>query len=131
GEPRLSLALMRSAGLTPASSVVDIGAGAARLVDNLLRLGLSQVTVLDISEAALATAQARLGPQAGRATWIAADVRDWQPPRTYDIWHDRAAFHFLVEPADRAAYRQCLAKAVKPGGHAVIASFAEDGPERC
>lgn len=130
-EPALSLELMRLAGLTPTSSVIDIGGGASHLVDNLLRLGLSRVTVLDISEAALATAQARLGPEASRATWIAADVTTWEPLQVYDIWHDRAAFHFLTQPEDRAAYGRCLAKALKPGGHAIIASFAEDGPERC
>ncbi|MBN8945205.1 MAG: class I SAM-dependent methyltransferase [Rhizobiales bacterium] len=130
-EPTMSLDLMRQAGLTPASSVLDIGGGTSHLVDNLLRLGLSRVTVLDISEAALTAAQARLGPEASRATWIAADVTTWEPAESYDIWHDRAAFHFLAQPADRAAYRRCLAKALKPGAHAVIASFAEDGPERC
>ncbi len=85
----------------------------------------------DLSEAALQSAQARMGEHAASVRWIAADATDWQPPGAFDIWHDRAAFHFLVEPEDRAAYIDRLHAGVKPGGHAIIATFAPDGPEKC
>jgi SAM-dependent methyltransferase len=87
--------------------------------------------VLDLSEAALTKAQSRLGAQAVGVQWIAADVTRWEPERTYDLWHDRAAFHFLTAPEEQAAYAERIAQAVKPGGHAIIATFAADGPEKC
>lgn len=129
--PALSLELIRQAGAGPASSIVDIGGGASRLVDALLREGVGSITVLDISPAALDAAKARLGAAANAVEWIAADVTQWTPERRYDIWHDRAAFHFLTEADARAAYVERLRGALKPGGHAVIATFALDGPERC
>lgn len=129
--PQTSIELLRRAGFTAGSAVIDIGGGASRLVDHLLAQGARDLTVLDISAAALATARTRLGTAAERVVWIAADVTDWQPARRYDIWHDRAAFHFLTDPEDRAAYVATLYRALAPGGHAVIATFASDGPERC
>ena len=129
--PKVSLELMRAAGVTPASSIIDVGGGASRLVDVLLDAGYQNLTVLDLSAAALAATQARLGQGAAAVRWIAADVTTWQPRETYDLWHDRAAFHFLTEPADRGAYVACLMAALKPGGHAIMATFAPDGPERC
>ncbi len=129
--PELSLELIRQAGGTPATSLIDIGGGASRLVDALVAEGWRSVTVLDVSETALHAARARLGKAAEQVQWIAADVTQWQPARAYDIWHDRAAFHFLVDRSERAAYVERLASAVKPGGHAIIATFALDGPERC
>jgi trans-aconitate methyltransferase len=129
--PSPSLEAIALTGATPASSIIDIGGGASRLVDHLLAQGFHDVTVLDLSAAALDAAKARLGTQAAKARWIVADVTAWQPPATYDIWHDRAAFHFLTEPNDRAAYVACLKRGLKPGGHAIIATFAPDGPERC
>jgi 2-polyprenyl-3-methyl-5-hydroxy-6-metoxy-1,4-benzoquinol methylase len=101
------------------------------LVDALLTEGFSTVTVLDISEQALATAKARLGTSSAKAEWIAADVTAWDPPQTYDVWHDRAAFHFLTEPKDRTAYVERVSRFVRPGGHVIIGTFAMDGPERC
>src|SRR4029077_7432635 len=89
------------------------------------------VTVLDLSESALAAARARLGQAAAEVTWIVADVVRWKPLQRYDVWHDRAAFHFLTDVADRTAYVGCLREALQPGGHAIIATFALDGPERC
>lgn len=127
----VSLDLIRVAGATPRSSVIDIGGGASRLVDALLADGFESVTVLDISEAALSAAKSRLGDKAAKATWIVADVTTWEPSQRYDLWHDRAAFHFLTDATDRAAYVARLVKAVRPGGHAVIGTFALDGPERC
>jgi 2-polyprenyl-3-methyl-5-hydroxy-6-metoxy-1,4-benzoquinol methylase len=129
--PALSLELIRSTGATRLSSIVDIGGGASRLVDAMVGEGYEAVTVLDLSESALATAQARLGQAAAAVTWIVADVVGWQPRQRYDVWHDRAAFHFLTEAADRSAYVACLRAALRPGGHTIIATFALDGPERC
>jgi SAM-dependent methyltransferase len=128
--PAPSLELIDLAHPTPQSSIVDIGGGASRLVDNLLARGFTHVTVLDLSEAALAAAKMRLGDNAN-VRWVVADVTTWNPARTYDIWHDRAAFHFLTEREDRAAYVARLKQAIKPGGHVIIGTFALDGPERC
>lgn len=129
--PEPSLTLLTLAGATPASAIIDIGAGASHLVDALIDRGHGDVTVLDISQAALDADRARLGSAASRVTWIRSDVTAWQPSRSYDIWHDRAAFHFLTDPADQAAYAAVLTRALKPGGHAIIGTFAPDGPEKC
>ena len=115
----------------PSSAVIDIGGGTSRLADGLLEHGFLDVTVLDLSSAALAAARARVGRAAERIHWIVADVTAWEPARAYDVWHDRAAFHFLVVEPDRAAYLSRLARALKPGGHAIIATFAPDGPDQC
>lgn len=129
--PETSLRLLRDAGLSSASRVIDVGGGDARLVDALLDGGASAITVLDISSAALARAQARLGARAPRVRWLAADVTgDWQDTPV-DLWHDRAVFHFLTDPADRARYLEHLRRCVVPGGQVVLATFADDGPERC
>jgi SAM-dependent methyltransferase len=129
--PSLSLDLIRSTGATRHSSIVDVGAGASRLVDALVDEGYATVTVLDLSESALVAAKARLGPAAATVTWIVADLVSWNPVQSYDLWHDRAAFHFLTDAADRTAYVECLREALRPAGHAIIATFALDGPERC
>jgi 2-polyprenyl-3-methyl-5-hydroxy-6-metoxy-1,4-benzoquinol methylase len=129
--PALSLELLELIGTTPTSSVIDIGGGASRLVDGLIHRAYLDVTVLDLSEAALDAAKLRLGDTADRAGWIVADVTTWQPQRAYDVWHDRAAFHFLTEESERAAYVTRLASGVKPGGHVIIATFALNGPEKC
>jgi ubiquinone/menaquinone biosynthesis C-methylase UbiE len=130
-DPAPSLELIAEVGAIPASAIIDIGGGASRLVDNLVERCFEDITVLDLSEAALETAKARLGGRAAKARWIVADATVWEPLRTYDIWHDRAAFHFLTEERDRAAYLARLERALKVGGHAIIATFALDGPERC
>ena len=129
--PEVSLDLIARIGATAASSLIDIGGGASRLVDALLDAGWRSLAVLDISNVALDAARQRLGGAASQVDWIVADVTRWRPGRTYDIWHDRAAFHFLTDAADRDAYVERLTTAVKPGGHAIIATFAPDGPERC
>jgi SAM-dependent methyltransferase len=129
--PSTSLELIRSVGATQHSAVIDIGGGASRLVDALVAEGHEAVTVVDLSESALAAAKARLGPAAAGVTWIVADVTKWIPVQRYDLWHDRAAFHFLTDAADRSAYVESLREALRRGGHAVIATFALDGPERC
>jgi trans-aconitate methyltransferase len=101
------------------------------LVDALIADGHSAVTVLDLSAQALARTRARLGDRATGVEWITADVTSWQPDATYALWHDRAAFHFLTEPADRAAYAARVRLALRPGGQLIVATFAPDGPERC
>ncbi len=129
--PAVSLDLIRRHAPMASTSLIDIGAGASRLVDALIAAGMSDITVLDLSPAALDAARARLGTRADAVHWIAADVTTWRPDRRYDLWHDRAAFHFLTDASDRAAYIERLTGAVVPGGHAIVATFAPDGPERC
>jgi 2-polyprenyl-3-methyl-5-hydroxy-6-metoxy-1,4-benzoquinol methylase len=129
--PAVSLQLLAAAGAGVDSAIIDIGAGASRLVDALVARGHRNVTVLDISASALATAKSRIGRAAAAVTWIAADVTRWEPTEAYDIWHDRAAFHFLTEPGDRAAYVARLTKALRPGGQAIIGTFSLQGPPRC
>jgi trans-aconitate methyltransferase len=129
--PTSSIELIALAGAGLNSAVIDIGGGASRLVDALVKMDMRDVTVLDLSEAALDAAKRRLGHRADQVEWIIADVTTWEPRRVYDIWHDRAAFHFLIDEGDRAAYVARLTTAVKPGGHAIVATFAPDGPERC
>ena len=129
--PVMSLRLIEQAGVGPEAPIIDVGGGASHLVDDLLAQGFSDVTVLDLAGAALAQARARLGTRADAVAWIEADATAWQPARTYRLWHDRAVFHFLTEPADRAAYLERLRTAVPAGGHVVIAAFGPEGPERC
>jgi trans-aconitate methyltransferase len=116
---------------SPSSAVIDIGGGASRLADALLERGFQDLTVLDLSSAALSAAKKRIGSGAEHTQWIVADITTWTPSRAYDIWHDRATLHFMVAESDRAAYLSRLAQALKPGGHAIIATFAPDGPAQC
>ena len=113
-----------------ATSAIDVGAGASRLVDHLLDLGV-EVTLLDVSSAALSTVINRLAGRVADVTMCAADVTDFEPDRRWDLWHDRATFHFLTDAGDRAAYRDVLDRSLEPGGHAVIATFDLDGPDMC
>lgn len=129
--PDVSLDMIAATGIARDAAIVDIGSGASRLVDALLTQGFTQVSALDISKAALATARARIGASAAKVQWIVGDVTQWRPAQSYDLWHDRAAFHFLTAAADRAAYAERVRQAVRPGGHVIIATFALDGPERC
>jgi SAM-dependent methyltransferase len=128
----VSLELLARAGMHADSRVIDVGGGAATLVDDLLARGLRNVSILDVSEQALAIARDRLGPRSQRVTWYAGDLlRVHLPAAGFDLWHDRAVLHFLTDPADAARYAAIAADAVTAGGHAVIAGFAPDGPERC
>jgi SAM-dependent methyltransferase len=129
--PEISLDLIRATGAGAAASIVDIGGGTSRLADALLEAGYRSITILDLSEQALATSRARLGVRAAGVNWVVADVTNWHPTGAFDVWHDRAAFHFLTEPKDRLAYGECVRKAVRPGGHVIVGTFALDGPERC
>ena len=129
--PDISLQMIDAAGLVRKSCVIDIGGGESHLVDVLLERGLTCVAVLDMAQPALQRARARLGSAADIVTWINADVTgewSWNP---VDVWHDRAAFHFLTEPQDRDRYKDKLSTLLKPDGSAIIATFAPDGPEKC
>lgn len=126
-----SFELIERTGVTREASIVDIGGGASRLVDRLVSAGYRDLTVLDLSGVALNVAMRRLGPDGADVVWIAADVTQWLPARRYDIWHDRATFHFLTEPAARAAYVDSLHRGLNLGGFVIIGTFAPDGPERC
>jgi SAM-dependent methyltransferase len=129
--PEYSLALLDAAGATRDSRIVDVGGGASRLVDCLLDQGFADLTVLDIAQGALVRARQRLGDRAGAVQWIEADVTAFEPSERWDIWHDRAVFHFLVQAEDREAYRRTLNNSLVPGGHAIIATFGPEGPTRC
>ena len=129
--PETSLALIGRSRAGPHGAIVDVGGGASLLVDALLDAGFQNLTLLDISEVALSVAKRRLGSRAARVRWLACDVVSWKPNPAFDVWHDRAVFHFLVKAEDRAAYRAAINAALKPGGQVVIGTFASDGPERC
>lgn len=128
--PTVSLELIEAAGIG-LGSIIDIGGGTSRLVDALIARGYANVAVLDLSVQALEIAKARLGPRGEAVEWIVADVTQWQPGRRFDLWHDRAAFHFLTSPGAQAAYALTLDSALNPGGVAIIGTFALDGPEKC
>lgn len=130
-EPEPSLSAIAALGLPPDAPILDVGGGASRLVDALIGQGFRDLTVLDIADAALDLARARLGGKAAQVHWEVADIAGWTPPRRYQLWHDRAVFHFLTEPDQRAAYRRALERGLAPGGNAIVATFAADGPERC
>jgi SAM-dependent methyltransferase len=128
----LSLQFIRDTGVSAGAHILDVGAGASVLVDDLLSAGYYNLSVLDISASALHAAQARLGADASRVKWIEADItRLVLPEASVDVWHDRAVFHFLTDPEDRRRYVSTVLRAVKPGGHVIIATFAEDGPLKC
>lgn len=128
----VSLRLLANAGLRPDSHVIDVGGGASTLADDLLDQGVKYLTVLDISGRALAADKARLGERANGVTWLEADITRAQlPAASYDFWHDRAVFHFLTHAEDRRRYLATLREALKPGGQAILATFALDGPPKC
>lgn len=129
--PEISLELILAAGFPREASIIDIGGGESRLVDALLEQGHSDVTVLDLSSAALEVTRKRLGKRADEVKWIVGDATSWSPSASYDIWHDRAAFHFLTEAGERRAYMDRLRGALRPGGQVIIGTFAPDGPEKC
>ena len=129
--PETSLRLLEAAGLTADTCVVDIGGGDSRLVDHLVARGLDCLAVLDVSGAALARTQARLGASAAIPVWLEADVAGEWSLKPMDIWHDRAVFHFLTNSDDRERYRSRLLHTLKPSGSAIVATFAADGPTMC
>ena len=127
-----SLELIRRTGVSKEGSIIDIGGGSSTLIDDLLDSGFKHVAVLDVSSEALNSAEARLGKRAHEVTWIEADITQPSlPQETYDLWHDRALFHFLTSPDDRRKYVSQLSHALKRGGHAIISTFSINGPTRC
>jgi len=130
--PELSLRFIEETRVDKAGQIIDVGGGASTLVDDLLANEYENVTVLDISLAALQVAQQRLGSFASRVTWLEADVTQVKLPyRFYDVWHDRAVFHFLIREEDRARYVKAVQHSVKTGGHVIVATFGLEGPLRC
>jgi SAM-dependent methyltransferase len=130
--PATSLSMIAAAGnVEPDTAIIDVGGGASTLVDALVAGGYRDLTVLDVSPAALDIARRRLGKEATQVHWIAHDVLTWRPLRRYGLWHDRAVFHFLVAGDQRAAYAAALHAALEPGGSVIVATFAEDGPQMC
>lgn len=129
--PQTSIRLLEAAGLSSDTCILDVGGGDSRLIDHLVARGLDCLAVLDVSGAALARAQSRLGTNAGVPIWLQTDVAgDWSL-KPMDIWHDRAVFHFLTARHDRDRYKSHLLQTLKPGGSAIVATFAIDGPDRC
>jgi ubiquinone/menaquinone biosynthesis C-methylase UbiE len=127
-----SLQFIASTGVEKTGQIIDIGGGISTLVDDLIANGYKNISVLDISSAALQTTQQRLGSQAQAVTWLEADVTRAELPHLfYDVWHDRAVFHFLTQAVDRQRYIKMVRHAVKPGGHVIVATFALDGPDHC
>lgn len=130
-EPVVSLKLIEAAVHHSSASIVDVGGGASMLVDRLLARNFTALTVLDISENALDVASSRLGSTASDVTWIVTDLLEWEPPQEFDVWHDRAVLHFLTEPDAQTRYSEVVKRTVMPGGHAIIGTFATDGPTHC
>ncbi len=129
---KISRRLIRATGVTADGSIIDVGGGASTLVDDLLAEGFKNVTVLDLSGAALDAARHRLDSLASTVRWREADITQTVlPMHAYDVWHDRAVFHFLTTPEARAAYVSNIRRSVKPGGYVIVATFGPEGPERC
>jgi len=129
---RLSLQFITNTGVDKSGRIIDIGGGISTLVDDLLANDYQNVSVLDISAASLHTAQQRLGSQAQKVNWIEADITQAQlPSQFYDVWHDRAVFHFLMNAEDRQKYVETVRHSVKQGCHVIVATFAPDGPQKC
>lgn len=129
--PVRSLQLIRQLQLPRDARIIDVGGGASTLVDALLADGYRNLSVLDIAEESLEQSRRRLGAVAARVNWIAADVTTFKPDEPWDLWHDRAVFHFLVDEAPRTGYRIAFDAGLRPGGHAVMATFGLEGPPRC
>lgn len=129
--PAESLSLIEAAGLGPDAAILDVGGGASRLAGELLGAGYRDLTVADISPAALQRARSDLGPRSEEIAWVTADVKQHDFGRRFDLWHDRAVLHFMVERGDRDAYLATLERSLEPGGHVVLATFGPEGPTEC
>lgn len=128
--PQPSLELVRSLDIELDAPIIDVGGGSSRLVDHLLADGRRDITVLDLAATSLSEAAARL-PTDAPVHWVATDLLGWQPARKYAVWHDRAVLHFFVDERQQRHYAELAARTVRPGGHAIIAAFAPDGPDQC
>lgn len=129
--PEPSLSLIDASCLQSDAAILDVGGGASNLVDHLLAAGYADLTVLDLSEAALDCAKSRLGEEAARVHWLETDITRFAPSRRYALWHDRAVLHFLTDPDDQGRYREALLRGTRPGSHVIIGTFAPDGPRQC
>ena len=133
--PEYSLELIKATGVNASASIIDIGGGASTLVDFLLDAGYKNLSVLDISHGAIEQAKFRLGRSkielADKVEWLEHDITRFITCKSFDVWHDRAVFHFLTDAADRLRYLEAMSNVVKPGGHAIVATFNLDGPEKC
>ena len=128
----VSLGFIERAARSRSAAIIDVGGGESTLVDDLIRRGFQNITLLDISQTALEVTKRRLGPAAGRVQWIPADVTQVAlSPHSFDIWHDRAVFHFLTAAEDRARYVQQVLNAMRPGGHVIVSAFGPEGPSKC
>ncbi len=130
-KPKTSLSLIAEAGLGKNASIIDIGAGDSKLVDNLLALDFRNITVLDISSMALEKAKKRLGNKANGVKWVVSDLREFETNDRYDIWHDRAVLHFLTKEEDINKYVEAIRRFLKPNGCLILSTFSENGPKRC
>ena len=130
-EPKLSLELIRRTNVATNDAIIDVGGGASVLVDYLSKECYTNLTVLDISENAIAISKKRLGDTAKSIEWIVSDITQFDTSQKFSLWHDRALFHFLTDPSDREIYVKTLKNALKPEGHLIIATFAIGGPEKC
>ncbi len=130
-EPTLSLSLINETDIPLDARILDVGGGASILVDRLLAHGFGNIQVLDIAARALAVSQQRLGDLADQVRWHTSDITQFQPDQQFELWHDRAVFHFLTRSAQRQAYCKVLEQSLRPGGHLIIGTFAVDGPKRC
>ncbi len=129
--PERSLELIKATGVDMSARIIDIGGGASTLIDFLLDAGYQNLTVLDISHAAIEQAKSRLGNRANKIKWLEYDITKFSPDKLFDVWHDRAVFHFLTDADDRSSYVQAMSAALKPGAHVIIATFDLNGPEKC
>lgn len=129
--PSKSMAMIRATGVPTDAPIIDVGAGVSSLVDVLRNSDYSNISVLDISNAAIAESRARLGDAASSVKWVSADVLEWAPSGRYYLWHDRAVFHFLVDEIDAETYLNTMRTALVPGGYFVVATFGPEGPDRC
>ena len=129
--PQHSLELIKATGVDVSARIIDIGGGASTLVDCMLDAGYQNLTVLDIAHGAIEQAKSRLGARADKVAWLEHDITKFSADEPYDIWHDRAVFHFLTDKLDRSSYVHAMSRALKPGAHAIIATFDLNGPEQC
>ena len=127
-----SLQMIEKTGVRSDAAIIDVGGGSSTLADDLLDRGFTDITVLDISATAIDKSKTRLGPRAGTVNWVAADITGADLPASrFDVWHDRAVFHFLTDAADRRKYVDLVMRSVKPGGHIIVAAFGLSGPQKC
>lgn len=130
-EPTISIQLVQNSGVKKTDPIIDVGGGASTLVDCLASRGYTNLTVLDISSAAIGLSRERMGAASSRIAWYTADITSFEPPNVYSLWHDRAVFHFLTKRLEQKKYVEVLKRSVPTNGHVIIATFSVGGPEKC